>query len=56
MITQIGEAFMTISVLQGAAGGYLRLGIADGVMLNCLWVLQPSAFVAMALLGHIVQA
>ena len=45
----IREPFVTMSVLQGAAGGYLTLGIAGGVMLNCLWVLQPSAFVGTAL-------
>ena len=47
--TLIREPFVTMSVLQGAACGYLTLGIAGGVMLTGLWVLQPSAFVATAL-------
>jgi hypothetical protein len=45
----IREPFVTMSVLQGAASGYLTLGIAGGVMLTSVWVLQPTAFVASAL-------
>ena len=43
------EPFVTMSVLLGAASGYLTLGIAGGVMLTSVWVLQPTAFVADAL-------
>lgn len=43
------ESFVTMSVLLGAASCYLTLGIAGGVMLTSVWVLQPSAFVADAL-------
>lgn len=45
----IREPFVTMSVLLGAASGYLTLGIAGGVMLTSLWVLEPSAFLASAL-------
>ena len=43
------EPFVTLSVLLGAASGYLTLGIAGGVLLTSVWVLQPTAFVASAL-------
>jgi hypothetical protein len=36
-------------VVLGAASGYLTVGIAGGVLLTAMWVLQPSAFVASAL-------
>jgi hypothetical protein len=36
--TLIREPLVTMSVLQGAACGYLTLGIAGGVMLTGLWV------------------
>ena len=45
----IREPFVTISVLLGAASGYLTLGIAGGVLLTSVWVLQPSAFLVSAL-------
>ena len=45
----IREPFVTMSVLLGAASGYLTLGIAGGVMFTSLWVLEPSAFLASAL-------
>lgn len=47
--TLIREPFVTLSVLQGAASGYLTLGITGGVMLTALWVMQPSAFLSSAL-------
>ena len=53
----IREPFVTMSVLVGAASGYLTLGIAGGVMLTSVWVLQPAAFTASALpplIGHSV--
>jgi hypothetical protein len=45
----IREPFVTMSVVLGAAAGYLTVGIAGGVLLAALWVLQPSAFVLSAL-------
>jgi len=42
----IAEPFVTVSVVLGAASGYLTVGIAGGVLLTALWVWQPSAFVA----------
>jgi hypothetical protein len=45
----IREPFVTTSVVLGAASGYLTVGIAGGVLLTAMWVLQPSAFVASAL-------
>jgi hypothetical protein len=45
----IREPFVTMSVVLGAASGYLTVGIAGGVMLTAMWVLQPAAFVASAL-------
>jgi hypothetical protein len=43
------EPFVTMSVVLGAASGYLTVGIAGGVLLTATWVLQPTAFVASAL-------
>jgi hypothetical protein len=43
------ERVVNVSVLQCAISGYFTLGIAGGVMLTAMWVLQPSAFVASAL-------
>ena len=43
------EPFVTMSVVLGAASGYLTVGIAGGVLLTAAWVWQPSAFVASAL-------
>ena len=45
----IREPFVTMSVVFGAASGYLTVGIAGGVMLTAMWVLQPAAFVASTL-------
>ena len=45
----IREPYVTMSVVLGAASGYLTVGIAGGVLLTAMWVLQPSAFVASAL-------
>ena len=45
----VREPFVTVSVVLGAASGYLTVGIAGGVLLTALWVLQPHAFVASAL-------
>ena len=42
----IREPFVTVSVVLGAAAGYLTVGIAGGVILSALWVVQPTAFVA----------
>ena len=47
--TLIREPYVTTSVVLGAAAGYLTLGIAGGVMLTSLWVMQPSAFMAASL-------
>jgi hypothetical protein len=49
VLTLIREPFVTVSVVLGAASGYFTLGIAGGILLTALWVLQPSAFVAAAL-------
>jgi hypothetical protein len=38
------EPFVTVSVVMGAASGYLLVGLAGGVLLTALWVLDPSAF------------
>ncbi|MBM5790286.1 MAG: hypothetical protein FJ053_00750 [Cyanobacteria bacterium M_surface_10_m1_298] len=45
----VREPFVTFSVVLGAASGYLSIGLAGGVLLTALWVLQPSAYVAAAL-------
>ena len=45
----IREPYVTVSVVLGAASGYLSVGLAGGVLLNALWVLDPSAFNAAAL-------
>ena len=45
----IREPFVTASVVLGAASGYLTVGVAGGVLLTALWVLQPSAFLASTL-------
>ena len=47
--TLIREPFVTISVVLGAASGYLLVGIAGGVLLTALWVLHPAGFAATAL-------
>lgn len=45
----IREPYVTMSVVLGAASGYLTVGIAGGVLLTASWVLQPAAFIASAL-------
>ena len=45
----IREPFVTMSVVLGAASGYLTVGIAGGVLLTAMWVLQPAAFLTSAL-------
>lgn len=47
--TLIREPFVTVSVVLGAASGYLTVGIAGGALLTALWVLQPAAFLSSAL-------
>ncbi|MFY8150376.1 MAG: hypothetical protein ACOVNL_14310 [Prochlorococcaceae cyanobacterium] len=42
--TLVREPFVTLAVVMGATSGYLLVGIAGGVMLVALWVLQPGAF------------
>ncbi len=38
------EPFVTVPVVMGAAGGYLMVGIAGGLLLTALWVFHPGAF------------
>jgi hypothetical protein len=38
------EPFVTVSVVMGAASGYLLVGLAGGLLLTALWVLHPGAF------------
>jgi hypothetical protein len=38
------EPFVTVSVVMGAASGYLLVGLAGGLLLTALWVLHPAAF------------
>ena len=47
--TLIREPFVTVSVVLGAAAGYLLVGVAGGVGLVALWVLHPQSFLAEAL-------
>ena len=44
----IREPFVTTSVIMGAGGGYLLLGLLGGVLLNTLYSLEPSAFTGMS--------
>ncbi|MEB3257969.1 MAG: hypothetical protein VKN83_06595, partial [Cyanobacteriota bacterium] len=43
------EPFVTVSVVMGAASGYLLVGMAGGVLLTALWVLDPAAYELSAL-------
>jgi len=43
------EPIVTTSVVLGAASGYFTLGIAGGILLTALWVLDPSSFNAAVL-------
>ncbi len=45
----IREPYVTVSVVLGAAAGYLLVGIAGGVLLTALWVMYPTAFEPSAL-------
>ncbi|MEB3327099.1 MAG: hypothetical protein VKI39_05260 [Synechococcus sp.] len=38
------EPYVTVSVVMGAASGYLLVGLAGGLLLTALWVLDPAAF------------
>jgi hypothetical protein len=40
----VREPFVTVSVVMGAASGYLLIGIAGGLLFTTLWVFQPQAF------------
>ena len=40
----IREPFVTVPVVLGAAGGYLMVGIAGGLLLTAQWVFHPAAF------------
>jgi hypothetical protein len=40
----VREPFVTVSVVMGAAAGYLLIGIAGGLLFTALWVFQPQAF------------
>ncbi|MCP9941850.1 hypothetical protein KBY70_05540 [Cyanobium sp. ATX 6E8] len=42
--TLIREPFVTVSVVMGAASGYLLVGLAGGLLLTALWVLHPATF------------
>ena len=52
--TLIREPFVTVSVVLGAASGYLLIGLAGGLLLTALWAVQPAAFVLASL--PLVQA
>lgn len=43
--TLVREPFVTVSVVMGAASGYLLIGIAGGLLFTALWVFQPQAFI-----------
>ena len=47
--TLMREPFVTVPVVLGAAGGYLLVGIAGGLLLTALWVFHPAAFELSAL-------
>ena len=47
--TLIREPFVTVSVVLGAASGYLTLGIAGGLLLTTLWVVDSAGFLPAAL-------
>ena len=50
--TLVREPYVTVSVVLGAASGYLLIGLAGGLLLTALWAVQPSAFV-LASLPHV---
>jgi hypothetical protein len=43
--TLVREPYVTVSVVLGAASGYLLIGLAGGLLLTPLWAVQPAAFV-----------
>jgi hypothetical protein len=45
----VREPYVTVPVVMGAAGGYLMVGIAGGLLLTALWVFHPGAFSAAGL-------
>jgi hypothetical protein len=47
--TLMREPYVTVPVVLGAAGGYLMVGIAGGLLLTALWVFHPGAFAISAL-------
>jgi hypothetical protein len=47
--TLVREPYVTVSVVLGAASGYLLIGLAGGLLLTALWAVQPSAFVLASL-------
>ena len=49
VLTLNREPIVTASVVLGAASGYFTLGIAGGILLTALWVLDPSSFNAAVL-------
>ena len=44
VLTLNREPIVTASVVLGAASGYFTLGIAGGILLTALWVLDPWSF------------
>lgn len=40
----IQEPYVTISVVMGAASGYLLIGYSGGLLLYSLWLLNPASF------------
>ncbi|MEB3331107.1 MAG: hypothetical protein VKI83_01245 [Synechococcaceae cyanobacterium] len=42
--TLIQEPYVTISVVMGAASGYLLIGYSGGLLLYSLWLLYPDSF------------
>lgn len=44
VLTLNREPIVTASVVLGAASGYFTLGVAGGILLTALWVLDPSSF------------
>ena len=47
--TLVREPYVTVSVVLGAASGYLLIGLAGGLLLTAFWAVQPSAFVLASL-------
>lgn len=49
VLTLTREPIVTPAVVLGAASGYFTLGVAGGILLTALWVLNPSSFNAAVL-------